>query len=120
MSLMEDFKERFKDDFSEDVIEKHLPIFAKSYKTFYEASYGVSANDDEAILYLIAHLIFCKTLNNSGNFPILATQSDSVDGVASSNYPLNNLSAIDAFLYSSNFGQMFKLSIESNFGGVFI
>ncbi|MBL3520300.1 DUF4054 domain-containing protein [Arcobacter lanthieri] len=121
MAMIDDFKAKFP-MIPTATVDTYFPLFQDNYKCYYGADYGVNPCDDEAILYLIAHLI---TVTNqtalTGASPNFAVASESVDGVSTSYFMGNgNTNLNDSFFLSTVYGQIFKQLISKNIGAFFV
>ena len=106
MSMIDDLKAKFP-MIPAQTINTYFPMYEKTYKCYYGADYGLNSCDDEAILYLLAHLITVANLSAlTGATPSFAVASESVDGVSTS--------------YAVPYGQMFKMIISNNGGAIFV
>ena len=104
-----------------DTIDTYFPIYESGYKCFYGADYGVNSCDNEAILYLLAHLITVASQTAlTGATPSFAVSSESVDGVSTSYAVPTNMNQSDTFFLSTIYGQMFKMIISNNGGAIFV
>lgn len=117
MAMIDDFKAKFPMIPTEKVNE-YFPMFEATYKCYYGAEYGSNACDDEAILYLIAHLITISIQSSlNGASPTFAVASESVDGVSTSYFMGNgNTSLNDSFFLSTIYGQIYLQLISKNYG----
>ncbi|MFX4154239.1 DUF4054 domain-containing protein [Aliarcobacter butzleri] len=117
MAMIDDFKAKFP-MISTATVDTYFPLFEDNYKCYYGADYGVNTCDNEAILYLLAHLI---TVTNqsalTGSGPVLAIASESVDGVSTSYFMGNgNTNLNDSFFLSTIYGQIYLQLISKNYG----
>ena len=117
MAMIDDFKTKFPMIPTEKVNE-YFPMFETTYKCYYGAEYGSNACDDEAILYLIAHLITISIQSSlNGASPTFSVASESVDGVSTSYFMGNgNTSLNDSFFLSTIYGQIYLQLISKNYG----
>lgn len=91
----------------------YFPSFENSYQCYYNVEYGQSPCTDEAILFLLAHLIY-----SSGKGTAKSVTSESVGNVSVS-YANNQSSDFKNFFNSSFYGQMF-LFLTRKVGGYFV
>jgi hypothetical protein len=119
--MIDDFKAKFP-MIPAATVDVYFPMFENNYKCYYGAEYGNNICDDEAILYLIAHLI--TTTQQSvliGSTPNFAVASESVDGVSTSYFMGNStVSLNESFFLSTIFGQMYLQLISKNVGACFV
>jgi len=120
MSLLDDFKERFKNDskLDLDAIEADWDSLDPEWYCYYCCEYGQNPCDDEAIFNLIAHLWLLES--SSKTSPIKSTQSKSVGSVSVSYTPSNDNSNNTLFYSTSIYGQRFLRLIMGNRGGYFV
>ena len=116
MSILEDFKAKFP-EFDETIVDEQLPALIDMYQCIYCAEYGVNDCDDQAILYLLAHLLSLQTTGNSGNFA-----SSKSDGDVSISYALPTTYTGNQLYYmSSKYGVTFwQLTNKNAQGGFFV
>ena len=120
MSMIDDLKAKFP-MIPAQTIDNYFPMYEKTYKCYYGADYGLNSCDDEAILYLLAHLITVANLSAlTGATPSFAVASESVDGVSTSYAVPTNMDQSDTFFLSTIYGQMFKMIISNNGGASFV
>ncbi|MGJ0377352.1 DUF4054 domain-containing protein [Aliarcobacter cryaerophilus] len=120
MSMIDDLKAKFP-MIPAQTINTYFPMYEKTYKCYYGADYGLNSCDDEAILYLLAHLITVANLSAlTGATPSFAVASESVDGVSTSYVVPTNMDQSDTFFLSTIYGQMFKMIISNNGGAIFV
>jgi hypothetical protein len=121
MAMIDDFKTKFP-MIPDATVDTYFPMFKTNYKCYYGAEYGNNICDDEAILYLIAHLI--TTTQQSvliGSTPNFAVANESVDGVSTSYFMGNaTVSLNESFFLSTIFGQMYLQLISKNVGACFV
>lgn len=121
MAMTDDFKAKFP-MIPAATVALYFPLFETNYKCYYGAEYGNNTCDDEAILYLIAHLITTtqqSTLISST--PNFAVASDSVDGVSTSYFMGNaTVSLNESFYLSTVYGQIYLQLISKNIGAYFV
>ena len=117
MSMINDLKAKFP-MIPAQTIDTYFPMYEKTYKCYYGADYGLNSCDDEAILYLLAHLITVANLSAlTGATPSFAVASESVDGVSTSYFMGNgNTSLNDSFFLSTIYGQIYLQLISKNYG----
>lgn len=121
MAMIDDFKEKFP-MIPTTTVDLYFPLFETNYKCYYGAEYGNNTCDNEAILYLIAHLITTteqSTLTKAA--PNFAVASDSVDGVTTSFFMGNaTVSLNEGFYLSTVYGQIYLQLISKNIGAYFV
>ncbi len=121
MAMIDDFKAKFP-MIPAVTVDEYFPLFEINYKCYYGAEYGNNTCDNEAILYLIAHLII--TTQQSvliGSTPNFAVASESVDGVSTSYFMGNTtVSLNESFYLSTVYGQIYLQLISKNIGAYFV
>lgn len=117
MAFIDDFKLRFP-DIDTITVDKYFPLNETSYNYYYNVNYGDDLRTDEAILFLMAHLI--TTESSAGSSPIKDTQSKSVDGVSVAYTPIATTSGQDQFFMSTKYGQKFLQLTQFGYGGRFV
>lgn len=117
MSLKGDFKERFP-EFDNQAVDTAWPGLESLWPCVYGGSYteGESNCDNEAILYLNAHLF--KVDQGSG--PAFVSTSKSVGSVSSTSLIDPNLSADKSFFSSTKYGQRYLLLTQHRHGACFV
>ena len=120
MSLLDDFKERFKNDskLDLDAIEADWGSLDPEWYCYYCFEYGQNACTDEAIFNLIAHLWLLESASKTS--PVKDAQSKSVGSVSISYAAIDGMSANDAFYSTSIYGQRFLRLSMKNRGGYFV
>jgi len=116
MALKEDFKDLF-EEFDNQAIDKAWSSLVALWPCFFGGSYGAGNScDDQAILYLIAHLFKVDQKNS----PSLATTSRSVGSVSTTTLIDPNLSYSKSFLSSTKYGQKYLLITQHRHGACFV
>lgn len=117
MSLNSDFKKKFPQFSSEDVDNNFESIVAE-YPCFYNKVYGDNDCNDQAILYLLAHLLNSTLVSSTSSGATGVESSRSADGVSKSfDTSSTGNSESNSFWLSSVYGQKFKALIQFD-GGV--
>lgn len=121
MALVDDFKARFPNDFSEEIVDQFIPILEPVYPVYFVGDYTV-ALDKEAILNLLAHLLTLETSAGAGAAGASgAVASKSVGSVSVSYAVPSTLSEFKSFFAGTKYGQRFLAVIQGRGGaGVFV
>ena len=115
MSLQTDFTTKFT-EFTATQITDYFLLLEETYPFLYGVLYGTSNNDDQVILYLMAHLMSLQTSGKSGNY---ATSKS--DGDVSISYATpTSLSERYLFYSSTKYGVMFLQLTNKNIGAHFV
>lgn len=116
MALIDDFKAKFP-EFDTTVVDNNIPALESVYPCMYGAKYGVTDCEDEAILYLLAHLL---SLQTSGKTAIFASSKS--DGDVSISYTLpNNVTEQYLFFASTSYGLLFwQVTFQDSQGAFFV
>lgn len=116
MSLKDDFKARFP-EFDGQQVDAAFPGLESLWPCLYGATYeGNGTCDDNAILYLNAHLF---TVEQSKG-PAFTSSSKSVGSVSVTKLINDSMSAQDSFYNSTKYGQKFKLLTQFRQGACFV
>lgn len=117
MALIDDFKVKFS-EFDTTYVDTNLPLLETTYTCFYGIEYkkGTSC-DDEAILYLLAHLL---RLQQNGSGQTTGVASKSVDGVSISYITPSNATERFSFYGSTRYGLMFMQITSKRQGAFFV
>jgi hypothetical protein len=111
MSLESDFLAKFSGNFTPDQLAR-LPIIEDYYSCVYNYAYGYSHCTDQAILYLVAHLLYLDsqailTGGGPGSTPLGTPASKTVGNVSVSYNSFAFKSLGDADLFSTAYGREF-------------
>jgi hypothetical protein len=120
MALIDDFKTKFP-QFSTTDVDTYFASISAEYPCYYNKVYGANDCNDQAVLFLLAHLLnsTIKSATSSASTGIVS--STSVDGVSDSfDTSAMSGSLSNAFWFSSVYGQKFKMLIQFNRGVKFL
>lgn len=114
MALQDDLITKFPE--LTDDINTYYDLLVDTYPCLYGATYGDSDCDDQAILYLMAHLISLQSTGKSGNF----ATSKSDEGVSISYATPTTMTEQYLFYSSTKYGVMFLRLTSKNSGAYFV
>lgn len=117
MALIDDFKTKFPEFDSADVDAAWASLDGE-WQCYFGYGYGSAACNDQAILYLIAHLY---SSNTTGNSPTKDVMSKTVGSVSVSYAQAKENDRFSLFFGSTKYGQRFlMLTNRLAVGGYFV
>lgn len=115
--LIDDFKARFP-EIDTALADQWVPIVEPVWPCYFGGSYDVAC-DREAILLLVAHLVFVQS--NPGNEPLRSTDNKSVGSVSvTKSAATQSGGPLFDFLRSTKYGLMFWQLRQSRRGAFFV
>ena len=115
MSLQADFTTKFTEFTAQQITDYFLSL-EETYPFLYGVLYGTSNNDDQVVLYLMAHLMSLQVSGKSGNYAISKS-----DGDVSISYAIpSSFSERYLFYSSTKYGVMFLQLTSKNIGAHFV
>ena len=121
MALIDDFKARFP-QFDSTTVDSLFPSIEAVYPCLYGFAYGAANCNDQAVLYLCAHLfILNENMTNGNDSASRLEQSKSVGSVSVS-YSIdpNSLTLNRQLLGTTVYGQIFLRLTSSRQGAMFV
>ena len=118
MSLIDDFKTRFPEDFETADVDQYVPILEPILPAYYGADYDPTKPIiKETILNLVAHLLVME-VEQDGPEAVRSVNSQSAGSVSESyNAPVAQDASLETF-QATKYGQRFLLLTRRNYGGV--
>lgn len=117
MALIDDFKAKFANDFTEQQIDDNWANLDPDYLCFYNANLDIAC-EKLAALYVIAHLLYSMLQDSQASFRL--EQSKSVHDVSVSYAAPTNISDLYAFYNTTRYGQFFLQITGKNIGAIFV
>ena len=116
MALIDDFKAKFPNDFTEQQVDDNWANLDPEYLCFYRANLNIAC-EKSAALYVIAHLLYLSLQTSKASFR-LAT-STTVHDVSVSYATPANIDDLHTFYNTTRYGQLFLMITSSKIGPMF-
>lgn len=117
MALIDDFKAKFPNDFTEAQVDDNWANLDPEYQCFYNADLTIAC-EKSAALYVIAHLLYLSLQTSNASFRL--AQSTTVHDVSVSYAMPANFDDLHAFYNTTRYGQLFIQITSSTMGAVFV
>jgi len=114
MSLIDDFKARFK-EFDTAVVDEYMPILEPLYPCYFGGSY--TECNKEKILNLLAHLLVMETTTSQSAIKDVVSQSV---GEISVSYAQLKANELTSFFNTTKYGQRYLLLGSTRIGAFFV